>query len=334
MTGGDTEPYRIVAPRHEPVARRESALPARDVRFDVTADVVVVGGGGGGAPLRAVRPLARRRGGPAGEGAGARRHRRARPRFWYWVPNNGPHARRRRSRTARRTSCATARARRGRSATTPTSPTFGLDEWELAHVPRDLRERLAGRELLTERGALPYPPRDASPSTTGPSCPRTRRRPAASSCPPTRARRRSDGGAVGIRTTDARRSRATASTIRTGHRVQRLVIDGGAVVTGVEATTADGERTVASARARRVVFAHRRVHPRRRAAARTSSPCRSSAAARRSTNEGDFVRIARRAPARSCATCSTRGCARSRSRSAVARRPAHAGHVLRGRATR
>src|SRR5262249_29399188 len=39
------EPFRIVAPRHEPVAPPESALPVRGADFDHVADVVVVGGG-------------------------------------------------------------------------------------------------------------------------------------------------------------------------------------------------------------------------------------------------------------------------------------------------
>src|SRR4051812_47848554 len=37
--------YKVKAAQHEPVAERESALPSRDLSFDVETDVAVVGGG-------------------------------------------------------------------------------------------------------------------------------------------------------------------------------------------------------------------------------------------------------------------------------------------------
>ena len=37
--------YKVKAAQHEPVAERESALPSRDLNFDVEVDVAVVGGG-------------------------------------------------------------------------------------------------------------------------------------------------------------------------------------------------------------------------------------------------------------------------------------------------
>ena len=119
MTGGETEPYRIVAPRHEPVAERESSLPARDVRFDVTADVVVVGGGCAGlcSALFAawlgddvvLLEKAPELGGTTAKSS-----------FWIWVPNNGP-LRDAGLEDRERTSSSTARARRGPSASWPTT---------------------------------------------------------------------------------------------------------------------------------------------------------------------------------------------------------------------
>ena len=62
----------------------------------------------------------------------------------------------------------------------------------------------------------------------------------------------SDGGRVGIRTMSEAAER-DGVVIRTGHRVQRMVLEDGAVV-GVEATTADGAAHRVRAR-KAVIFA-------------------------------------------------------------------------------
>src|SRR3954465_1853259 len=90
VSAGEREwPFRVVAPRHEPVAGRESALPARAAAFDAVADVVVVGGGCAGlcSALFAawlgddvvLLEKAPELGGTTAKSG-----------FWTWVPNNGP----------------------------------------------------------------------------------------------------------------------------------------------------------------------------------------------------------------------------------------------------
>ena len=139
------------------VAPRETARPASpDLPFDVEADIVVVGGGGGGlATALFARWLgnevvllekAAELGGTANKAA-----------FWYWVPNNKHDAAQPASRT-RKEDCIRYMARLSRpSATTPTSPTFGMTEWEYdCATPRSTTTPRPATELLAERGALEY----------------------------------------------------------------------------------------------------------------------------------------------------------------------------------
>ena len=125
--------------------------------------------------------------------------------------------------------------------------------------------------------------------TTGPSCRRTRRRTGACSC---RSTRRSRCPTVGERGPHASRPRrgATASTSAPATACSGVVLDDGRVV-GVEA---DAPRTARAPdrRAQGGGLRHRRLHPRRRAAHQLPRRARLPAAARRATNEGDFVRIA------------------------------------------
>ena len=179
------------------IAARESAAPAAHGAFDAEADVVVVGGGGGGLPAALfsrwlgndviLLEKAPELGGTAAKAA-----------FWYWVPNNGRCARSA-SRTARRTSCATSRACRGPQHYDPDSPTLGLSEWEHAQCRAIYESASPAAELLAEKGALPYRHVRRRCPTTGPSCPRTRRRPGGCSSARGRAR------------VDVRRRRRSAS---------------------------------------------------------------------------------------------------------------------------
>jgi succinate dehydrogenase/fumarate reductase flavoprotein subunit len=98
----------------------------------------------------------------------------------------------------------------------------------------------------------------------------------------------SDGGEVGVRTMSEAAARDGVD-IRTGHRVQRLVTAGGAVV-GVEASTTDGATVRIRAR-KAVIFATGGfTHDRELRENFLSAPVYGGCAA--ITNEGDFVRIA------------------------------------------
>ena len=97
-----------------------------------------------------------------------------------------------------------------------------------------------------------------------------------------------DGGAVGIASLTAA-ALAAGVAIHTGHRVQRLVLSG-AEVTGVEATTADGERVSFGARKGVVFGSGGFAHDAELCEHFLAVPSVGSCAAR--TNEGDFVRIA------------------------------------------
>ena len=281
------EPYRIVAPRHEPVAPRESSHPAREATFDVEADVVVVGGGCAGlcsalfaSWLGDAVVLAR-------EGAGAGRHDRevgllvlgAEQRAAARLPGSS---------TARRTSSTTARG-------ISRPERYRRDQPHLRHrrvgardVPCDLREHVAGRRAAGRARRAALPPLRRASSTTWATWSRTGRRPAACSSRAGSNEAMTDGGAVGVGASRPRRSRP-ASTIRTGHRVQRLVLAGAEVVGRRGLHGGRRPHLVRRAQGRRL--RHRRLRPRRgavRALPRRAVGRRCAAR----TNEGDFVRIA------------------------------------------
>jgi 3-oxosteroid 1-dehydrogenase len=98
----------------------------------------------------------------------------------------------------------------------------------------------------------------------------------------------SDGGVVGVRTMSEAATRDGVD-IRTGHRVQRMVVADGAVV-GVEATTPDG--TTHRVRARKaVIFATGGfTHNKELRQNFLSAPVYGGCAA--NTNEGDFIAMA------------------------------------------
>jgi hypothetical protein len=97
-----------------------------------------------------------------------------------------------------------------------------------------------------------------------------------------------DGGAVGI-ASHAPAARAAGVAIHTGHRVQRLAVARDEI-TGVEASTADGERVSFGARKGVVFGTGGFAHDAELCEHFLAVPSVGSCAAR--TNEGDFVRIA------------------------------------------
>jgi hypothetical protein len=271
----------------------ESAVPARaaaapaaaDAPFDLEADIVVVGGGGGGLPAALfarwlgdevmLLEKAAELGGTARKAA-----------FWYWVPNNAP---------MRDLGIADGEADFLRYVARlsrphhydPESPTLGLSEWEFSLCRAIYESASPAAELLRERGALPYRhcrdvpdywselPEDKAP--TGRVL-----------VPEDARESMSDGGEVGVRTMSEAAARDGVD-VRTGHRVQRLVMADGAVV-GVEATTASGAAVRVRAR-KAVIFATGGfTHDRELRENFLSAPVYGGCAA--ITNEGDFVRIA------------------------------------------
>ena len=228
---------------------RESAAPVAPTGWDATADVVVVGGGGGGLPSALfarwlgdeviLLEKAPELGGTAKKAA-----------FWYWVPNNRPM--REAGLEDREEDFLRYAARLSRPQSyDPDSPTLGLPEWELAQIRAIYESASPAAELLAERDALPY--RWCEPVPDYWSELPEDKAPTGRVLVPAGARESmSDGGAVGIATMSAAAERDGVD-VRTSHRVQRLVMAGGAVA-GVEATDAGGATVRVRAR-KAVIFA-------------------------------------------------------------------------------
>jgi 3-oxosteroid 1-dehydrogenase len=266
------------------IAARESAAPASHGPFEAEADIVVVGGGGGGLPAALfsrwlgndviLLEKAPELGGTAAKAA-----------FWYWVPNN--EAMRALGQEDREEDFLRYVARVSRPAGyDPDSPTFGLTDWEHAACRAIYESASPATELLHEKGALPYRHVDAAPdywselpedaAPTGRVLVHTEARESMS-----------DGGRNSIRTMAAT-AREDGVDIRVSHRVQRVVMEGD-TVTGVEATTPDGDMHRIGAR-KAVIFAtggftHDEDLRRNFLAAPVFGGCAAM------TNEGDFVRI-------------------------------------------
>jgi 3-oxosteroid 1-dehydrogenase len=276
--------YRAYAPKHEPVAPRESAFPSDDLEFDSITDVVVVGGGCGGLTSAlfaswlgndvTLLEKAPELGGTTFKSA-----------FIYWVPNNGP---------LRESGVEDAEEDFLRYAARisrpekydPESPTFGQTEWEFAMYKAMYESGWPAVELLHERGALRYQhaahwvdywhnlEEDKVESGRG-------------MIPEGVNEEQTNGGNVAITSLSAAAEEAGVE-IRTGHRVQRLILRD-RVVAGVVASTADGE-TVRIAARKGVVFASGGfTHDKEMRDHFLAVPSAGGCAAR--TNEGDFVRI-------------------------------------------
>ena len=269
-----------------PIPARASAAPVpADAPFDVEADIAVVGGGGGGLPAAlfarwlgnevVLLEKARELGGTARKAA-----------FWYWVPNNA--AMRALGIADREEDFLRYVARLSRPHHyDPDSPTLGLSEWEFALCRAIYESASSAAELLRERNALPYRHCRDVPDYWA-ELPEDRTPTGRVLVPEGARESMSDGGEVGVRTMSAAAEREGVD-IRTGHRVQRLVCAGGAVV-GVEATTVEGVTVRVRAR-KAVIFATGGfTHDRELRENFLSAPVYGGCAA--TTNEGDFVRIA------------------------------------------
>jgi 3-oxosteroid 1-dehydrogenase len=269
------------------VAPRESAAPAHlhpDEEFDVEVDVIVVGGGASGLPAALfsrwldnevlLLEKAPELGGTANKAA-----------FWYWVPNNE----RMRELGLRDDEdgflryCARLSVPQ---AYDPQSPTLGMAQWEYDACRAIYASASPAAELLAERDALPYRHCEAVPDYWS-ELPEDSA-PLGRVLVPRDARESmSDGGVNAIRTMSAA-ARRDGVDIRVGHRVQRLVLDGPAIV-GLHATSADGAGLKAFAR-KAVIFASGGfTHDLELRQNHLAAPVFGGCAA--ITNEGDFVRI-------------------------------------------
>lgn len=264
---------------------RKSAAPAKASGFDVEADVVVVGAGAGGL---ASALFSRWRGNSVVllEKADALGGTTRKAAFWYWVPNN-------RHMQAvgiedRREDCIRYMARLSRpEAYDADHPTLGLSAWEYDSYAAIYDNASPATELLAEKGALEYRHCDFVPDYWA-ELPEDKAPKGRVLLPKGARDSMSDGGEVAVDSLSAK-ARADGVDIRTGHRVQRTIVDGSGAVVGVEADTAAGGTVRLKAR-KAVIFASGGfTHDETMRKNFQSVPVFGGCAAR--SNEGDFVNI-------------------------------------------
>jgi L-2-hydroxyglutarate oxidase LhgO len=275
----------VRAARHEPVATRESALPSRELKFDLETDVVVVGGGCAGLASSlfttwlgndvVLLEKAPELGGTTIKSA-----------FIYWVPNNGPlqdSGEQDREADFLRYVARISRPEKY----DPDSPTFGQSEWEFALYKAIYESAWPAAKLLGERGALPY---RHAPHWTDywHNLPEDKVPNARHLTPDGLNEDETNGGLVAIRSM-TRAAEEAGVDIRTGHRVQRLVLDADGAVVGVVATTVDGDTVRVGARKAVLFGSGGFTHDKDLRDNFLALPAVGGCAAR--TNEGDFVRI-------------------------------------------
>ena len=268
-----------------PSIARKSALPVKRSAFDTEADIVVVGGGAGGLASAlfsrwqgnsvVLLEKAPELGGTTKKAA-----------FWYWVPNN-------KHMQAvgiedKKEDCLRYMARLSRpEAYDPEHPTLGMSQWEYDSYAAIYDNASPATELLAEKGALEYRHCDFVPDYWA-EIPEDKAPKGRVLLPKDALPSMSDGGEVAIRTMGGK-ARADGIDIRTGHRVQRTVVDDNGAVIGVEADTGKG-KTVAIKARRAVIFATGGfTHDVTMRKNFLSVPVFGGCAAR--GNEGDFVNI-------------------------------------------
>lgn len=289
MADGRARPGRNRATEGEErvmvASARKSPSPVKAGSFDGEFDIVVVGGGGVGLASACfsawlgnkvlLLEKADQLGGTTLKAA-----------FWYWVPNNEPM--RALGMVDARDDCLRYMARISRPEVYhPDAPRFGMSPWEYDACAAIYDNASTATELLAKKGALEYRhcpgvpdywaelPEDKAP---------TGRVLVTKAARDTMA----DGGVHAVASM-SRAAREAGVDIRTGERVQRVIVDDGGAVIGVEADNADGKTEKFKAR-KAVIFAtggftHDVDLRKNYLAAPVLGGCAAA------TNEGDFVHI-------------------------------------------
>jgi succinate dehydrogenase/fumarate reductase flavoprotein subunit len=206
--------------------------------------------------------------------------------FWYWVPNNEPM--RKLGIVDRKEDCIRYMARLSRpEAYRPDHPTFGMSQADYDMCAAIYDNASTATELLAKKGALEYRHCEGVPDYWA-ELPEDKAPTGRVLLPKGARESMSDGGVVAVRTM-SEAARRDGVDIRTGHRVQRLVVDETGRVVGVEADTADGTTVALKAR-KAVIFATGGfLHDPELRRDYLSAPLPGGCAAL--TNEGDFVHI-------------------------------------------
>ena len=264
---------------------RQSPAPAKAKAFDAEFDIVVVGGGGIGLASACfsvwhgnkvlLLEKADQLGGTTLKAA-----------FWYWVPNNEPM--RAMGLKDKREDCIRYMARISRPEVyDPNHPRFGMSEWEYEACAAIYDNASPATELLNKKGALEYRHCAGVPDYWA-ELPEDKA-PLGRVLVTKQARdSMSDGGVHAVRTM-SEAARKAGVDIRTGQRVQRVIVDDSGRVIGVEADKADGTTRRFKAR-KAVIFASGGfTHDVDLRKNYLSAPVFGGCAA--PTNEGDFVHI-------------------------------------------
>jgi len=264
---------------------RQSPRASRAQKFDAAFDIVVVGCGGVGLAAAlfsrwlgnevVILEKAATIGGTTRKAA-----------FWYWVPNNK--AMQAAGAVDPKSDCLRYMARLSHPERyDPMAPHLGLTAWEYEMCAAIYDNASVATELLAENAALEYRHCAAVPDYWA-ELPEDKAPTGRVLLPKDAKESMSDGGEVAIRTMSAA-ARRDGIEIRTGHRVQRVVLDQSDRVVGVEADTAEGGHIRFKAR-KAVIFASGGfTHDAELRENFLSAPAFSGCAAQ--SNEGDFVLI-------------------------------------------
>jgi 3-oxosteroid 1-dehydrogenase len=264
---------------------RQSPRPSRAQKFDAAFDIVVVGCGGVGLAAAlfsrwlgnevVILEKAANIGGTTRKAA-----------FWYWVPNNK--AMQAAGTVDPKEDCVRYMARLSHPERyDPREPHLGLTAWEYEMCAAIYDNASVATELLAEKAALEYRHCAAVPDYWA-ELPEDKAPTGRVLLPKDAKESMSDGGEVAIRTMSAA-ARRDSIEIRTGYRVQRVVLDQSDRVVGVEADTAEGGNIRLKAR-KAVIFASGGfTHDAELRKNFLSAPAFSGCAAQ--SNEGDFVLI-------------------------------------------